>query len=199
MIIECSFCEARIDCEELKIYQDFDESNTPYKIFFLKCPQCENLLLGESEYLRGGPDDEEWSELERLWPDQETGLSREIPMIAKNSLIEAKKCYKAKAYKACAAMSGSALEGVCRHCLKKNRMMLGTGLKALKEKGIIDKKFYKWGEELQKHRNISAHATLEEITEEDAKDLLDFAQAICEYVFVLTTKFDRFMERKVKK
>ena len=41
-----------------------------------------------------------------------------------------------------------------------------------------------------------AHATEDKISKEDAKDLLDFAQAICVYVFVLNAKFNRFMERK---
>ena len=41
--------------------------------------------------------------------------------------------------------------------------------------------------------------TEEKITIQDAKDLLDFAQAICDYVFVLNAKFDRFMERKDSK
>ena len=52
--------------------------------------------------------------------------------------------------------------------------------------------------ELIKHINIGAHATEDKISKEDAKDLLDFAQAICDYVFVLNAKFNRFMERKDK-
>ena len=89
------------------------------------------------------------------------------------------------------------MEGVCKyHSTKGNSLV--NGLKELKNKGIIDDRLYQWGEELRKHRNIGAHATEENISKDDAKDLLDFAQAICDYVFVLNARFNRFMERKDK-
>lgn len=94
-------------------------------------------------------------------------------------------------------MSGRTLEGVCNHYLPKSKN-LADGIKGLKEKGIIDDRLFHWGEELRKHRNIGAHATDEKISKEDAKDLLDFVNAICEYVFVLTGRFNKFMERKAK-
>ena len=92
-------------------------------------------------------------------------------------------------------MPGRTLEGVCKHHSTKTKN-LAAGLKELKEKGIIDERLFKWGEELRKHRNIGAHASDEKISKEDAKDLLDFVNAICEYVFVLTEKFNKFIERK---
>jgi len=36
------------------------------------------------------------------------------------------------------------------------------------------------------------------VTKEDAQDLLDFVEAICEYAFVLTAKFDNYMARRKK-
>lgn len=51
---------------------------------------------------------------------------------------------------------------------------------------------------LREHGNIGAHPSEEKISKEDARDLLDFATAICDYIFVLTKKFDNFMERKRK-
>jgi hypothetical protein len=92
-------------------------------------------------------------------------------------------------------MSGRTLEGVCLYHSTKSKD-LSHGLTELKDKGIIDDRLYQWGEELRKHRNIGAHATEENISKDDAKDLLDFAQAICDYVFVLNARFNRFMDRK---
>jgi hypothetical protein len=94
-------------------------------------------------------------------------------------------------------MSGRTLEGVCKHHSAKSTN-LSAGLRELKDKGVIDNRLFKWGEELRKHRNIGAHASNEKISKADAKDLLDFVSAICEYVFVLTEKFNKFMERKSK-
>src|SRR5262249_34892443 len=98
---------------------------------------------------------------------------------------------------ACTVMSGRALEGICRH-FGTQKVNLGPGIKQLREKGIIDTRLGTWAEELQKARNLSAHASDEKVTKEDAQDLLDFVEAICEYVFVLTAKFDSYMARRKK-
>ncbi|MBL7185494.1 MAG: DUF4145 domain-containing protein [Phycisphaerae bacterium] len=196
MIIECPYCEAKVD-GEVKGEHEYchPEEGPPFKAVLLKCPVCSNALLGGSDWEQTGPDIAEWSELTRLWPQQESHIAWEIPAIARNSLIEARMCYKAKVYNSCVVMAGRTLEGVCQHHSTKDWRLAG-GLKELKEGGIIDDRLYEWGEELRKHRNIGAHASEDVITKEDAKDLLDFAQAICDYVFVLNAKFNRFMERK---
>lgn len=199
MIIECSHCEVKVDAEvkgEQDIYDDV--CPMPIKAVFVKCPVCNNPLLGISELEQTGSEDYEWSKsLLRVWPQQENHIHYEIPPIAGNSLFEARKCYKAKVYDACAVMSGRTLEGVCEH-YETTGGNLSSGLKELKDKGIIDQRLYNWSEELRKHRNIGAHASVDKISKEDAKDLLDFAQAFCDYVFVLNAKFNRFMERKDK-
>ena len=121
-----------------------------------------------------------------------------IPELVRKSLDEAHRCYGGKAYTACAVMCGRVLETICVEHKAKNKFLAG-GLKELLEMGIIDKKIFKWGEELRRHRNIGAYANLDVITKEDAKDLIEFADAICEYVFVLATKFDEFMNRIAKR
>jgi hypothetical protein len=55
---------------------------------------------------------------------------------------------------------------------------------------------YEWGDELRKHRNLAAHASDVHFNLADAKDLYDFSTAICEYVFVLTEKFEAFRKRQ---
>jgi hypothetical protein len=94
-------------------------------------------------------------------------------------------------------MCGRSLEGVCRHYQTKSRY-LGGGLKELRERELIDGRLFQWAEELQKSRNLSAHATGEKVSKQDARDLLDFTNAICDYLFVLTAKFEAFMKRRTK-
>jgi hypothetical protein len=67
------------------------------------------------------------------------------------------------------------------------------------ERGIIDKRLHEWGDELRKHRNLAAHATDARFALADAKNLYDFSTAICDYVFVLTEKFEDFKKRQAKK
>jgi hypothetical protein len=116
LIIECPHCECKVDAES-KGEQGYNnqEEGLPFKAILLKCPLCYRPLLGGQEYIQTGPETFEWLEAFRLWPDSEQYVAWEIPPIARNSLVEAKICFKAKAYNACAVMSGRTLEGVCKH------------------------------------------------------------------------------------
>jgi HEPN domain-containing protein len=118
-------------------------------------------------------------------------------MIIRSSLEEARLCFKAGAYSASAVMAGRALEGVCRHFGTKSSY-LGSGIKELRENGIIDARLAAWARELQRARNLSAHASCERVSKRDAEDLLQFVEAIGEYVFVLTAKFESYMARRAK-
>jgi len=200
MIVECPYCESKVDGIVKGEHQSYDpnEDPFPFKAVLLQCPVCNNPILGGADLIQVDYDRHEWSDLNRLWPKQESHIDWNIPEIARNSLIEAKLCYKVRAYSASVVMSGRTLEGVCKHhgTLTKT---LAKGLEELKNMGVIDERLYQWGDELRKHRNIGAHATDEKISKEDARDLLDFVNAICEYVFVLNEKFNQFMARKAPK
>jgi hypothetical protein len=86
---------------------------------------------------------------------------------------------------------------MCRHFATKKDTLF-EGLKELHERQIIDARLYQWGDELRKHRNLAAHASDAQFAFNDAKDLYDFATAICDYVFVLTAKFESFQKRQAK-
>jgi hypothetical protein len=81
------------------------------------------------------------------------------------------------------------------HFDTKTRTLAG-GLAELRDKGIIDSRLFEWGDQLRKVRNLGAHATEQSIGREDAKDVLDFTNAICDHVFVLASRFQRFVKRK---
>ncbi|MBN8550382.1 MAG: hypothetical protein J0M12_13800, partial [Deltaproteobacteria bacterium] len=68
----------------------------------------------------------------------------------------------------------------------------------LLDSGVIDARLFQWSQELQKQRNIAAHASEQKVSSEDAHDVMDFVIAICEYVFVLNKKFGDFMARRGK-
>jgi hypothetical protein len=113
-------------------------------------------------------------------------------------MVEARKCFKAAAYTACAVMCGRAIEGICEHFGTKSKNLMG-GLVELRDKGIIEGRLYKWSEALRKSRNMGAHATGERIPKEAAEDLLLFTNAICEYVFVLSKQFEQFVKRETER
>ncbi|MBI2899297.1 MAG: DUF4145 domain-containing protein [Planctomycetes bacterium] len=188
MILECPVCESRVAVDVVEKASAAErDSGMPYDLWLVRCQSCQELMVA----FECPPDDAPY----RVWPATETSLHWSLPAEVKRSLDEARKCTKSQAYLACAVMCGRALEAVCLEFKTKNKALAG-GLKELREKGLIDDRIFNWGEELRKHRNIAAHATTGEITKEDARDLLEFAVAICDYVFVLTKKFDEFMKRR---
>ena len=199
MITECPHCESKVDCNE-KGAVDIDLEFTggaPARVVLLECKVCRNALLGMSEIIQVGEDEWDWATASRLWPEPESEVDWEIPEIARNSLVEAQICFKARAYSACAVMCGRAIEGICKHHNPSIRT-LAAGLKQLRDDAVIDNRLYEWGEALRENRNLGAHATTEKVTKDDARDLLDFSVAICEYVFVLNAKWERFQTRQAR-
>ncbi len=191
MIVECHVCEAKVDGTVIATHSSRDPDDPcEFRAALLECPQCKTTLLGGC-YV--DLDDQP----SRLWPFPEKYLSRDIPDIVRGSLEEARLCFKAGAYSACAVMAGRALEGLCRH-FGAAKTLIGPGIKELRDKGVIDTRLFTWAQELQKARNLSAHASGEKVSKYDARDLLDFLEAIAEYVFVMTTQFERYLARRAK-
>jgi hypothetical protein len=188
MIVECYRCEALVDGKLLAEHRSrHEEDPADFDAYLLECPRCHATLLGGQYEFDTGP-------LGRLWPKPAKYLSYDIPEIVRNSLDEAFTCFRSGAFGACAVMAGRALEGIVWH-FGTDRAYLGPGIKELHSKGVIDARLAAWAEALQKARNLSAHASGERVSKEDAEDLLDFVSAICEYVFVLTLQFDDYMKR----
>jgi len=196
-IVECPYCEAKVNAKIIaeKEYPPGDD-NDPYRFVFMECPVCDQALVGSCDLIQVDSDVWDWSAPLRLWPDPHKDFDFNIPRIVRSSLGEAKKCYKAKAFSACAVMCGKAIEGIC--IKETNAKTLHTGLKKLKDIKIIDDRLFEWGEALRKERNIGAHATGQELSKQDARDVLDFSVAICDYVYVLSKKYSEYQERKSK-
>lgn len=197
MIIECLNCESKVDAKEIATKQySGGEEGDPGIYYFLQCPVCRDVLLAQADWVQVGPNEAEYGKATRMWPvsKEESQLNWSIPRRVRESLHEARKCYKAKAFGACAVMCGRAIEAVCTEHKTKSKNLAG-GLKELKQKGVIDGRLFEWGDALRNHRNIGAHATDQDISKEDAKDVLDFAIAICEYVFVLSEQYEAFKAR----
>ncbi len=189
MIVECPRCEAKVDAKVVGEHACSDDDPIDFTCYLMECPNCHTTLLA-GRYDTGDDDPPT-----RLWPKPEVYISLEIPEIIRNSMEEARVCFKAAAYNASTVMAGRALEGICRHFGTK-KTYLGPGIRELHERGLIDSRLARWAGALQQARNLSAHASGERVSKQDAADLLAFLNAICEYVFVLTKKFEDYMRRR---
>jgi uncharacterized protein YutE (UPF0331/DUF86 family) len=92
-------------------------------------------------------------------------------------------------------MVGRALEAVARDYDSRVRT-IATGIKKMHEAGAISKELFDWANELRLLRNIGAHAFEKDVEEVDAREALDFLQAILETIYHLRPMFQKRKERK---
>lgn len=211
-IIDCPQCRAKVGVVETGRAErgGFDnDAGEPYgdKLVVGLCPSCTTPLAGYAQktHFEGweGEEEDRWSDVIRVHPKPpKTFSSYRIPRAVTNSLLEADRTLQAGANMATCVMFGRALEAVCRDILEeeasgppRRRMMLGAGIRALKEKNFIDQRLYDWSQQLQAFRNLAAHSEDVTISREDAEDLQAFVYAITEYIYDLTDRYNEFKER----
>ncbi|KAF0208121.1 MAG: hypothetical protein FD171_1278 [Actinobacteria bacterium] len=197
LVVDCPVCEAKSRGDVLASHIGWDDVFDRYEnVSLVKCPACSAAVL-VAQADRNPPDAPgyDWGTPWRVWPRALKTLSQDIPEDVRKNIDEAQKCFRAGAYNACAVMCGRALEAVA-HAFGTKKKVLAGGLQDLRDAGVIDHRLYEWGDALRSERNVAAHASGGDITKTDASDLIEFTNAICEYVFVLTARFEKFMERK---
>lgn len=212
MIISCPKCLARVDAEQLSCVEEVERNEgglvhgSETLISLLRCPSCSGAIISKQEVAEFDSyraEVTEWSRPKRVWPEPELTSGGAVPLRVSVSLDEARGCLASGFYTASVVLSGRALEAIARHFQipgpGTDRIMLGRGLKQLHESGKIDDRLFEWGKELQEHRNLAAHATDHVFEQEDAQDLFEFLNAICDYLFVLQNRYDRFVARKERR
>lgn len=222
-IVDCPICRAKVAAIEhgcVRRRGGFDrEGEMQYGISVTlgECPKCRTILVGESQQVGiEGYDSEydEWAEAIRVYPEPpKTFTSERIPKMVSESIAEAVRSLQANANVAACVMFGRALEAICRDLLEPERIggetkstsarkrpvMLGEGIRKLKDKGVIDQRLFDWSQQLHAFRNVAAHPTDKTISREDADDLRSFVYAIIEYIYDLTDRYNEFQERLTEK
>ena len=202
LLLNCPYCRARVAAEVHSDLGHFDDEHPEICVSLARCPTCKHPLVAYEEDCGIGGDSTHpqriWSVPLRLWPEPEVDLPAAIPAEVAESMKEARVCLSTGTYTACVAMTGRGIEGLCHH-FRTKKTQLFDGLKELRDREIIDKRLYEWADELRKHRNLAAHASGAAFQRQDAEDIFDFALAICDYVFVLSKKFEEFTKRTAAK
>jgi hypothetical protein len=193
MIVECKECEARVDAETLKSYEYFDpETGPPGRYSFLRCQSCQSPFLVLQENYGNG-----WDEPYQLYPAQDTRVNPGLPAPIQSAYGEALACLKAKAFTAAAIMCRKTLEGVCAEHGVSARTLV-KGLKEMKERGVIETRLFEWADALRIAGNEAAHDINMEVSKEDARDMIEFTNALLEYVFTFRNRFEQFKKRREK-
>lgn len=222
-VIDCYYCKAKVaatetGCAEQSGIDSDDGVPYGYKIVVGICNNCKSILVGETEQIgfsNYNCSEDRWTDVVRIFPKPpKTFSSFRIPRTVKESLKEADRSLQAGANIAACVMLGRALEALCRDVLDpsprrrsltqatistptktKKKIMLGTGIKILKDREVIDNRLYKWSQQLHAFRNLAAHPEDISISREDVEDLQTFVYAIVEYVYDLTDRYEEFRER----
>jgi hypothetical protein len=92
-------------------------------------------------------------------------------------------------------MCRKCLEAICQE-LGATRGNLKERLVALQGRGQIDQKLLAWADELRLIGNDAAHDLNVVIDQVDARDALEFSEAILMYAFSLNRRFQEFKIRR---
>ncbi len=190
MVVECPECRALVNAVMLQSHLIHDDVAPTVEISFACCPRCQRPFLAQrSEDFDG------WSSYEQIYPSLEIQLSERIPPAIREAYTEARKCYRADAFTACAVMCRKTLEGICAEHGHTERT-LAESLQSMRDAGIIENRLFDWADALRISGNEAAHDVAVNVNAADATDVLDFTNALIEYIFTFRDRFEAFTARR---
>lgn len=198
----CPDCNSIVETEVIFEYpynlDHKDESLSEGTLVKLaRCLNCEKPILISEDFIE--IDDHFFPQGRiQLYPEKESSFVANAPQKITNPFREAIKCYRANAYEASVIMCRKGIEAICHEKGEKNGTLINK-LKNLKNKGILEDTFYKWSNELREIGNLGAHSHDSEISKQDAKDTLDFFEALILFLYHLVDKYNKLIERKLNK
>ncbi|WP_316775124.1 DUF4145 domain-containing protein [Streptomyces sasae] len=201
MLIECPHCEGHTLSTQQGTYQlgpEADEDFEPLIYTLVSCDKCRTpqLLMQMSEMNDGGFWD--WTDPVREWPSSANGpLSPSIPAAIAREMREARACFAAKLYTATAVMVRRTLEGMCVD-QGTSKKPLFAALGELRDANKIEGRLFDWAQALRVLGNQGAHFSKEAVGREDARDALELAEALLDYIYVFTAKYEEFQKRRAK-
>lgn len=186
----CEYCKevrAHRGDYELVVHND----NGVWIHTLLICLICEAPLLVVQE-----PEPEgDVSKPSQLYPTVRGGAIHGTPESVRRSFVEAVRCFEqGAAHTATALMCRRTLEVVSKeHGARSGD--LKQKLDALRAKGVIDQTLLDWATELRMLGNEAAHGD-GEVSRQDAKDALEFTEAMLSYIYTYQQSFDLFKRRR---
>ena len=174
-----------------------DLASAPYDVVecaIAVCGRCESVFLVESTCV----EIEGTSTLPReriLYPSSRRISMDGVPATVVRAYSNAARSFSVGLYEPCVIMSRKCIEAVCEE-LGTTKGNLKERLSILGENGKIDQNILAWANQLRLIGNDAAHDLKIVIEQIDARDALDFVEAILMYVFTLNRKFEEFLERR---
>lgn len=199
MIIECFECRSYVDAQVAGSFEQLSDGSGPSSLFtLLSCTKCRSPILVRQTNIGNMAKGDKWDTPYLLFPSGDLRVNPSAPRDIQAAFEEACSCYRAQAFTASAIMCRKTLEGICATHNMSERT-LAASLKKMKEDGLIDDRLFEWSDSLRVAGNEAAHGVGLSIAQPDAKDILEFTNAILDYLFSYRDRFEQFKKRRAKK
>jgi hypothetical protein len=159
------------------------------------CGRCNQPFLIRQSLFGVPAEFETVTDEEILYPNEKKLPLGGVPKTIKTAYDQAARSFAASLFEPCVLMCRKCLEATSKKLGAKGRN-LNSKLKNLYDGGQIDSRLLNWAHEIRLIGNEAAHDVDTKVTKRDARDILDFTEAILIYIFSLTTRFDAFRARR---
>ncbi len=162
---------------------------------FSVCPRCESPFLTSTETyeIPGEATVPQGESL--LYPVQRPFDAEGLPVPVALAYEEARRSFRGGNLTSCVLMCRKCLEAVCRE-LGAARGTLRERVDFLVAEGRIDQKLAAWATELRLVGNMGAHDLDSVIDADDARDAVEFTEALLAFAFSLSRRFEAFVKRR---
>ncbi len=191
-VTTCPRCQQTVVASQEAIAQPFpDHDFNILRHIIARCEICYQALLLEQD----GQAPKSERDAKCVWPVLDRVLSEAVPESLRREHGEATSCFKSGAYTATVVMVRRTLEGVCnQHGV--TRKPLFKALEEMEGKGLIEGRLLEWSQELRVLGNEAAHFTGGHVSRQDASDAIALAEAILDYLYVFSARFEEFKSRR---
>ncbi|MEU6757661.1 DUF4145 domain-containing protein [Streptomyces sp. NPDC046685] len=192
IVTNCGACEKPVMAKVVGVFvDDGGEGGLPTLFQLAACLKCGDPMLAIEEDYGHGWDGNPVT----VWPNSQQVVSLLIPEPLRNQLSETQRCFGVKAYTATAIMVRRTLEGICIDQGAQGRSLMQM-LQSLAQSGKIEGRLHDWSQGLRALGNEGAHFTANPISAEDAADAITFVEALMDYVYVYSSLFEKFKQRR---
>jgi hypothetical protein len=198
MIVECVDCRSYVDAKVHGGYERLSGGTGPSSLFsLLSCSQCGSPILVRQTNIGNMADGDKWDTPQLVYPTADLRVNPNAPRDIRLAFDEACNCYRVGAFTASAIMSRKTLEGICAsHDVTERSLALS--LRKMHKQNLIDDRLFEWSDLMRVAGNEAAHGVGLSIQQPDAKDILEFTNAIMDYLFSFRDRFEEFKRRRTK-
>jgi DNA-directed RNA polymerase subunit RPC12/RpoP len=189
-IFECPYCKARSTFTCVFSVKGNHNGNK-YPISVWECHYCDRGIFVKQKESQYDHVVRERFEIDTIFPSNEPSVSDKVPEGVAIDFIEAAKCFNISAHKASAVMSRRTIQKMCVNLGAEKSKKLYQQIQELKDLGKLHPDLADMATEIRFLGNDGAHPEddgLDEIKEEDAKEILDFTAELLDDLYVRPQK-----------